>query len=131
MVVTFKGADRLALSEDDIKHFTYKWTSGTVYINYCHVGKTVLDVFKDRDHVAEAVRPQTHYSADFMVKFGPSIPLLTYIGRTILIKLWLLTKRFKFKHLNLGMIPVADLQIPVPHNLLKNYNKVKSVECIR
>jgi len=131
LVVTFNDTTRIALDEKDFKEFTFKWTSGTVYINYCHVGKTVLDVFKDRDRLAEAVRPQTHFSADFMIKFGPSVNTLIYWLRYyFFLKLWLVKKNFKFKHLSLGMIPVADLENNVSYKTLTKFNKVKKVTCL-
>ena len=130
IVVTFNDRPRLKLSQDDMKHFTYKWKSGTVYINYCQVGKTVLDAFKDNDSIAE-VRPQTHYSADFMIKFGPSTNPFVYAIRSTIINVWLLIKRFKFNNLNIGMIPVADLVTKVDKQELLQYNKVKEVQCIK
>ena len=117
----------IELSDKDIKHFTFRWISGTVYINYCHVGKTVLDVFKDHDKIAKAVRPQTHYSADFMIKFGPSVPYLLYCLKKILITIWLKFQPFKFKNPNLGMIPVADLVGTFDYAKLKDFKKVKGV----
>ena len=131
LVVTFKNCPRFLLSDDDLKEFTYKWTSGTVYINYCQVGKTVLDVFKDRDSIADSIRPQTYYSADFMIKFGPSSNSLLHYIRSIILKAWIFFKKFNFENLNLGMIPVADLTTPVDKLLLLKFNKVKSVECIK
>jgi hypothetical protein len=131
LVITFKGGERKELTEDDMKHFTYKWKQNTVYINYCHVGKTVLDVFKDQDNIAEGVRPQTHYSADFMIKFGPAPNLMAHLVRTLMIKLWLMKRKFSFKNLNLGMIPVADLVGSVDFETLRKFNTVKAVTCIR
>lgn len=131
LVVTFKDTLRLDLSAKDMRRFTYKWKRNTVYINYCQVGKTVLDVFKDKDTLSEAVRPQTHYSADFMVKFGPSTNWLAYVARSIIIKLWLLKRNFKFKNLNIGMIPVADLVTPVDRSTLLKFNEVKKVTCLK
>lgn len=131
LVVTFLNADRIQFTNDDLKYFTYKWESRTVYINYCQVGKTVLDAFKDNDNLTEGIRPQTHYSADFMIKFGPSVNLFVYFIRSILIKVWLWRNNIKFKHLNLGMIPVADLVTNVENKTLLKFNKVKSVVCIK
>jgi virulence-associated protein VapD len=130
LVVTFNNTTRIELDEQDFNEFTFKWTSGTVYINYCHVGKTVLDVFKDRDKLVKAIRPQTHFSADFMIKFGPSTNTLIHWLRYSILKLWLLRKNFKFKHLSLGMIPVADLETNVSHKTLTKFNKVKKVTCL-
>jgi len=44
---------------------------GTVYLNYCEIGKTVEDLANDNDKYIgdEAFRPFGHYSADFNVQF--------------------------------------------------------------
>lgn len=44
---------------------------GTVYLNYCEIGKTVEDLEHDNDkYIADdAFRPFSHYSADFNVQF--------------------------------------------------------------
>jgi hypothetical protein len=44
---------------------------GTVYLNYCEIGKTVEDLTRDNDrYIGEhAFRPFGHYSADFFVAF--------------------------------------------------------------
>lgn len=131
LVVTFKDRPRYLLTSDDIKHFTCKWEQGTVYINYCHVGKTVLDIFTNNDTIAEAVRPQTHYSADFMIKFGPSSNKTLHYIRLKIIKFWAKFKKFPFKDLNIGMIPVADMVTDVDKHTLLKYNRVKDIVCIK
>jgi len=131
LVVTFKDRIRFELDSSDLTHFTCKWKQGTVYVNYCHVGKTVLDAFKDNDNIAEAIRPQTHYSADFMVKFGPSSNSILHWLRMRVINVWAKFKKFPFKNLNIGLIPVADLITVVDKDTLLKYNKVESVVCIK
>ena len=44
---------------------------GTVYLNYCEIGKTVEDLAHDNDiYIAdEAFKPFSHYSADFNIAF--------------------------------------------------------------
>lgn len=44
---------------------------GTVYLNYCEIGKTVEDLAHDNDKYIgdEAFKPFSHYSADFNVTF--------------------------------------------------------------
>ena len=44
---------------------------GTVYLNYCEIGKTVEDLAHDNDkYIADdAFKPFSHYSADFNVQF--------------------------------------------------------------
>jgi len=130
VVVTFKDRPNIKLKQEDLKYFTFRWTSGTVYINYCQVGKTVLDMFKDKDKIAKGVRPQEYYSADFMVKFGPTTPYIFYLLRKLYINIWIKFQPFKFKNPNLGMIPVADLVSNIDRNHLKKFNKVKGIECI-
>lgn len=54
--------------------YTYGTTSiefGTVYLNYCEIGKTAENLASDNDkYIAnEAFRPFDHYSADFNVQF--------------------------------------------------------------
>jgi hypothetical protein len=46
-------------------------TFGTVYLNYCEIGKTVEDLANDNDeYIAdEAFKPFSHYSADFRISF--------------------------------------------------------------
>lgn len=131
LVVTFKERPRFELSEEDVNHFTFNWGKGTVYINYCHVGKPILDVFKDRDKIAKGIRPQTHYSADFMIKFGPKTKYYIFLARKLIIKIWLRFQKFKFKHPNIGYIPVADIVGEFDINKYRKFNKVKKIECIK
>jgi hypothetical protein len=44
---------------------------GTVYLNYCEIGKTVEELEYDNDKYIgdDAFRPFSHYSADFNVQF--------------------------------------------------------------
>jgi hypothetical protein len=51
---------------------TSEITFGTVYLNYCEIGKTAEDLAHDNDkYIAdEAFKPFDHYSADFNVQFG-------------------------------------------------------------
>lgn len=53
------------------QHGTTKIEFGTVYLNYCEIGKTLEDLSHDNDaYIAdEAFRPFGHYSADFWVAF--------------------------------------------------------------
>lgn len=131
LVITFRNRPQLELTEEDMKHFTFKWEKGTVYINYCHVGKPILDVYKDQDNIAEGIRPQTHYSADFLVKFGPSTNPVYYQMRKISIYSWLKSQKFDFKNPNIGYIPVADLVDNFDIEKYRKFNKVKKIECIK
>lgn len=131
VVVTFRNRPVINLNDDDLKHFTFRWTSGTVYINYCQVGKTVLDIFKDKDNIANGVRPQQYYSADFMIKFGPTTKYPVYLLKKMYLSQWIKRQSFKFKNPNLGMIPVADIIHDIDRTYLKQFNKIKGVECLK
>ena len=50
---------------------TSEITFGTVYLNYCEIGKTAEDLAHDNDKyiAGEAFKPFDHYSADFNVQF--------------------------------------------------------------
>ena len=140
VVVTFKNRPRRKLELANYDDFTFKWKFGCVYINYCHVGKNMLDIFKDND-VYTRDMPQTHYSSDFMIKFGRSINWLIHILRKLQIKLWLKKEGKVFKKNSFGMIPVAEINLPASGlnhkrykeviKLLSIYNKIGAVQCLR
>lgn len=52
-------------------HGDWRIKFGTVYLNYCEIGKTVEDLAHDNDKYIgdDAFRPFNHYSADFNVAF--------------------------------------------------------------
>jgi len=129
LIVTYGGKPRLKLLKEDFENFTFQWKYGEVYINYCEVGKPLLDIFKDKDKVVgdEGVRPQSLYSADFMIKFGPSVPDDFYKNRLNEFNEWYEAQNYNFKHKALGMIPVAMLEQGEPY---PNYTEVESV-CIK
>lgn len=71
LICTFKHRKRYNLHDEDYPYFTLVRKFGEVYINYCEVGKTLFDVFKDNDDIVgdDNIRPLRYYSADFMVTF--------------------------------------------------------------
>jgi hypothetical protein len=138
VVVTFKNRSRRKLK--DYNNFTFKWQFGEVYINYCHVGKNMLDIFKDNDPYTTDV-PQKYYSSDFMIKFGKNVNWLVHTLRKLQIKLWLKKKGLPFKQNSFGMIPVAKINLigsGLNHRSHKNiiktlsvYNKIGTVQCLK
>jgi hypothetical protein len=109
IVGTYRNRPRINLLDEDFNHFTFKWNFGYVYINYCEVGKPILDVFKDQDMFVDNVRPLEHYSADFMIKFGPDTLDDIYNARSKQLSEWISKQNYNFKNLSLGLIPVAKL----------------------
>jgi hypothetical protein len=126
IVGTFSNRPTFELEDRDYQHFTHQWKHGTVYINYCEVGKPLLDVFKDQDeHVGhDAIRPQSTWSADFMIKFGPDVPKDYFQQKQTLFDVWYKTQGYNFKHKSLGMIPVAKLVAPIDINYISNFNRI-------
>lgn len=120
IVGTYNGP-RYQLEDGDYEHYTFKWTFGTVYINYREIGKPLLDVFKDQDEVVgdKNIKPLHYYSADFQIKFGPSTLDFIYDQRVEQFNAWYESKKeyfeslglYKNKKLALGLIPVAQLNI--------------------
>lgn len=78
MVCTFSsdGRPRIPFSTDDYKHFTIQEVWGGLYINYCEIGKTLVDMYRDNDeHIGnEAFIPQRYFKSDFNVKFTHHTP---------------------------------------------------------
>lgn len=150
IVGTFANRPRYKLEDSDYDKYTFKWTFGTVYINYCEVGKPILDIFKDQDEITEetGIVPLHYYSADFQIKFGPSTLDHIYDAREKQLWQWFDNNKNKFqslgftksKYLAVGMIPVATLNIvesnlshltPVEIvNYVGNFLKIKSV-CVK
>jgi hypothetical protein len=60
------------LSSDDYAHAVHTWDAGTVFLNYCEIGKTLDDLATDEDdYIADsAFQPFRHFSADFVVRFS-------------------------------------------------------------
>ena len=57
--------------EHMLKYSTMSTFFGTVYLNYCEIGKTLEDLAVDRDRYIgdDMFKPYDFYSADFVVKF--------------------------------------------------------------
>jgi hypothetical protein len=68
---TFKSPRKL-LDDDDYNHFTHNLEFGYAYINYCEVGKHLLELYQDQDGVCgeENIRPLAYYKADFKLRLG-------------------------------------------------------------
>lgn len=74
-VVTWFGLPKTKqLAQEDFEHFEQTLTAGTVYLNYVEIGKTLMDLARDRDQYIgdDAFKPYNYYSADFNVKFWSS-----------------------------------------------------------
>lgn len=142
---TFK-APRIPLADEDYDHFTYELQFGHAYINYCEVGKHLLELFEDDDdHCGEEnIRPLKYYKADFKLKFGKSDISKDFIDR---FEAWFDTHKEKFARLGihrnkyraLGLITVAKVNYDESGftNLsqeeiafkISPYNKIHKIKC--
>lgn len=72
-VCTWFGMPKIYRLTPELQSIYGEWqvNFGTVYLNYCEIGKTVEDLAHDNDkYIADdAFRPFSHYSADFNVQF--------------------------------------------------------------
>jgi hypothetical protein len=141
---------RFLLEDSDYNYFTYNWEFGRVYINYCEVGKPLLDVFKDNDIIVgeSNIKPLQYYSADFQIKFGLATLPDVYKKRTEIFNTWFSEREEFFKKLGivkgpklaLGLIPVAAIDLELSNlegmsqigivNKLSQYQQIKAV-CIK
>ena len=142
ITVTF-NSPRYLLEPEDYQHFTYDWQYGTVYINYCEVGKHLLELFIDNDEVVgeNNIRPLCFMKADFKVKFSTVNDPLKYGLFKDKVDNWLALNYNRFNDLGikperyaLGLIPVATIAEPtdmyVLINELKSYSHVQSVRIL-
>jgi len=59
------------LTKNDYSFFTREYKFGDIFINYVEIGKTIEDLWRDKDEYIEpeAFQPFCRFSADFTVKF--------------------------------------------------------------
>lgn len=77
VIVEFANRSRYKLADEDYKYFTTQVQFGTWNINYCEVGKSLLDVYFDNDSVVgdQNIRPLKYLSADGMIEFSQSMSI--------------------------------------------------------
>lgn len=72
-VCTFSSDQRprIPFAPEDYEHFSLQEQWGGLYINYCEIGKTLVDMYRDDDqHIGdEAFIPQQYFKSDFNAKF--------------------------------------------------------------
>jgi hypothetical protein len=116
-VVTYFGLPKTkTLNDEDYKYFESKITSGTIYINYAQIGKTLTDLMLDNDSYIQpdAFQPFRNYSADFVVRFwnADNLNLKDNLYRYYILKDdYFKSLGYSWEQLSksIGSIPVADL----------------------
>jgi cytidyltransferase-like protein len=144
-VATWYGKpSRKPLAEKDFEEFTLLETWGTMYINYCEVGKTLFDLYNDNDNYIDpkAFKPLQYYSMDFTVRFTDKN---RNYYQELEEKVWryyndneefFINQRY-FKYdpkLSLGLIPVADIVLTDSKeqtlDLIGKHQKIKSISIV-
>ena len=132
-VVTYYGLPKdHVLSTSDYEYFTDTWNAGTVLLNYCEIGKTIMDLAEDHDLYINdgAFQPFRHYSADFVVRFSPRTQEEANRRYAIMYAYYKQHREFfgdwQPCYIN-GSIPLADLVGPLDLSVLEQYQSVKSV----
>jgi len=72
-VVTWREKpERKKFDDSDYRHFSLYEEWGDLRINYCEIGKSLYDLYRDNDRYIspEAFLPQDYYSCDFTVRFS-------------------------------------------------------------
>jgi hypothetical protein len=72
ITVSYKNRPTREMTLEEKSYFNLDMQPGDVYLKYCHKGKDLLDVFKDKDeHVGdENILPQHRISSDFNLNFS-------------------------------------------------------------
>lgn len=122
VVWTWKNRPRFDLAPEDYSLFSLRREFGSLYLNYCEVGKQLTDIFDDddRDVVGdENIRPLRFYSADAELYFGSPVTeaqVEKYLRE--MDQFWdeVGLDRLGFRKGDvrnaIGFLPVADLDMP-------------------
>ncbi len=121
IILTFKNNFKKELQDSDYKRFTIAKSFGSVYINYCQVGRHLFELFNAQDEIAEDehILPLQYMSADSYFWFGPSTGKQGFENKMKAIESWFIKNQERFAklgfewgdpHLGLGWIPVAELK---------------------
>lgn len=90
-VLTFaEPRPRYPLEDDDFRHFSRRVRFGSLLINYCELGKPLLDYYRDRDEIIgdDNVRPLRYFSGDSILQFGPTTPYVHLLRERLRFDAW-------------------------------------------
>ena len=115
ITITFQNTTRYKLADSNYSEFTFQWKFGYIYLGYCEVGKSILEVFENQDDIVgdDNIRPMQSYDAGCSIRFGNDVSDNIYNKKLVAVNKWLATQSFKLDptKLALGLIPVAKINI--------------------
>jgi len=150
---------RYPLADEDYQHFSTQTPFGSLQFDYCEVGKSLLDVFDNKDDIVgdDNIRPLRYYSADTIMRFrSPYVfpfiyAVLNWLHRTIRhkqFKIWWKKHAEKLAdlgfiwgdpknsigyitvaHLNRNKGSIAGLSVPRIIDLLGHHQHFKCIHC--
>lgn len=131
IVCTCEGRSILPLADDDYTNFTMYGNVGDVFITYCVVGKTYIDIFRGDDSVCneDEIRPQRVYSSSFIIRFTDN-PLTPDVEA---FNAWMINRGHDLndKKLALGKIKVATPVEPIDDSMISIIEQYQLVKEIR
>lgn len=146
VIFTWENSFKQPIPDEDYVRFTIRKDFGHCYINYCHIGRHLLELFHAQDELAknEHILPLSSLSADSYLWFGPSTGKNGEIKKMELIEKWFKERENAFNQQGiywdnprkaLGWLPVAKLK-DCPNskeeqlsliNILSRFNQVKCI----
>jgi hypothetical protein len=101
ITVSYKNRPTREMTLEEKSYFNLDMKPGDVYLKYCHKGKDLLDIFKDKDdHVGEEnILPQHRISSDFNLNFS----WFMNQNRKIEFNEWLQNKKEFLKSINIDI----------------------------
>jgi hypothetical protein len=120
IVLTWENPFFEQLEFADYDQFTVAKKFGTIYINYCHIGRHLYELFLSKDDFARAdhIIPSRRFSADSYIWFGSTTGPNSLALREKAIESWFFSNSARLNSLGfywgdpknaIGWIPVADL----------------------
>ena len=138
-ITTFLHAPRYELQDDDFeffKHNRYDRVLGGVYLHWSQIGKTLFEVFRDKDEaVGEGgITHQQYYSGEFDIEWGQTINENTFDWKKEEMdqfKSWLKNKNYDWDDpkLALGYIKLGQVDLKKSfdtENFIEIYNKLSN-----
>ena len=137
-ITTFLHAPRYELQKDDFeffKHNRYDRELGGVYLHWSQIGKTLFEVFRDKDEaVGEGgITHQQYYSGEFDIEWGQTVTEKTAFKKEEMdaFRNWLKDNNYDWNDpkLALGYIKLGQVDLKRSfgtENFLEIYNKLSN-----
>ena len=124
IIFTVNEIKRIPIPDQSYSDFTVGVTFGEVYVNYCQVGRTFLEMYEAQDDQLDDqhIQPFQFISADTSLWFGPTRGAESDMEKLRQVQVWFQQRESRFNSLGfhwgdpklaLGRLPVAQLQEPL------------------